>query len=73
MNDADRILGSLQEFKESTNRRLDEMKRDTEKRHDSLEQKVDSLQEFKWKSLGVLAMLSAIIGLAAQILLAAGR
>lgn len=49
MNDSDRILGRLEEFKEHTADRLE-----------AIENKIDALQEFKWRIVGGAAVLSVI-------------
>lgn len=48
MNDTERVLGRLQEFKESTERRLD-----------VIERKMDMLTQFKWRATGALGMIVA--------------
>ena len=52
MKDADRILGRLEEFKEHTTRRLD-----------SIDLKIDRLNEWKWRIAGGTAVISVIVTL----------
>lgn len=50
MESAERVIGALQEFKSHAERRFD-----------SIESKVDALQQFKWRVAGGMAVLSTII------------
>jgi hypothetical protein len=52
VKDADRILGRLEEFKEHTTRRLD-----------TIDLKIDRLNEWKWRIAGGTAVISAIVTL----------
>lgn len=60
--DTERIIGMLQEHREVTKAWMTRM-----------ENKVDALQEFRWKWLGVMMLLTAIISLAGEMLMAGGR
>lgn len=50
MNDVERLLGRLEEFKEQTLRELQEIKDD-----------IRALQKFKWRVVGGAAVLSFIL------------
>lgn len=56
MESVDRIIGALQEHKESTNCRLDR-----------IEGKIDSLQNFKWKAVGALTVVTFVITVACDL------
>jgi hypothetical protein len=58
MNDAERILGRLQEFKDHTSHRLDK-----------IEKKLDVLHEFKWRIAGGVTMLSVLVSIALKLIL----
>jgi uncharacterized membrane protein len=49
MDQADRIIGRLEEFKVATEKRLDK-----------IEHKIDRLHEYKWRIAGGLAVISAL-------------
>lgn len=51
MDTNDRILGRLEEFQRSAERRFD-----------AIEQKVDALNQFKWRVAGGAAVLGVILG-----------
>jgi hypothetical protein len=46
MGDTERVLGRLEEFKESTEKKLD-----------ALDKKVEALTSFKWRATGFMAAL----------------
>lgn len=63
MEPTERVIGALHEFKKHADKRLD-----------SLEAKVDALQQFKWRVAGGMAVLSTIvIGVVEAIRIAAGK
>lgn len=57
MDSPDRILGRLEEFQRSAERRFD-----------AIEQKVDALNQFKWRVAGGAALLSFLLASGAQVL-----
>jgi hypothetical protein len=57
MNSIERMLGRLEENQRSTNERLD-----------AIEEKIDSLQSFKWKMIGGSAILSVLLSLVVEVL-----
>lgn len=63
MKDVERVIGALQEFKSTTERRLDSMEVKTDKRFDSLDVKVDSVIHLKWKILGGATVISSLLSL----------
>lgn len=56
MDESDRILGRLEEFKENALRRLD-----------GIESKISELQKFKWRLAGGAAVLGVIVSLTIEI------
>lgn len=57
---------------EMINRRIDDANINNTKRFDTLEQKVDSLLEFKWHIMGGTALFSAVIGILIVVLTGGG-
>lgn len=55
--DTDRIIGSLEEFKKSVEKRLDEIERE-----------VKALNHFKWKVVGGTSILSMILAAGFEVL-----
>lgn len=53
----DRVLGRLEEFKQSS-----------EKRFDTIEKKIDHLNEFRWKIAGIMLALSVVLSVAVEII-----
>jgi hypothetical protein len=64
MRDTDRIIGSLEEFKEWSKREFDEIKDDIEK----LREEVKSLNHYKWKVIGGATAVSMILAGALEVL-----
>lgn len=60
MKDTERILGSLQEFRENTKMQHTNF----EHRLNIIDEKIDGLYSFKWKVAGGVAVTSFIISLA---------
>lgn len=57
MKDVERIIGELEGFKEETLRRFDRL----DSKQDRTDEKLESLQKFKWRIAGGAAVLSAIL------------
>lgn len=56
MNDTQRILGELKEFKRATLEELEDIK-----------EKVDALNAFKWKVTGAMVLVVAVIEVLGQV------
>lgn len=67
MNDTQRIIGELKEFKRATLDRLSGLESQVDDRFEKLQKKVDALNAFKWKATGMMAAVVFIMELAGQI------
>lgn len=66
MKDTDRILGSLQEFRDNTKAQHVSFDR----RLNTIDEKIDGLYSFKWKVAGGVAATSFIISLVVSLYVA---
>ena len=78
MKDIERVIGALQEYQRQAERRMNDLENKTaaqhEHMHESMNQQfsivrndIASLKKFKWKAVGGIAAVSAIVSLACEI------
>jgi len=60
MNDTERVIGALEEFKRSSEKRADSFEAKTDERFDKIEEKLESLNNFKIK-VTAYAILAVIV------------